>query len=121
MSDSISHLLLFSKLNNSGVRGKALDLVTSYLSERKQVTVIANSASSFLPLSSSTGVPQGSIMSPLFFLIYINDLCFATASSSLDTQFADDTDGSVYGKSLNKLQINISQTYSHISKWIDDR
>ena len=97
-----------------------MDLVKSYISERTQVTVINDSTSSFLPLSSSVGVPQGPIMGPLFFLIYVDDLCFATTSVSLDTQFADDTAASVGVKSLNELQIDISHTCSRISKWIDD-
>ena len=52
--------------------------------------------------------------------LYINDLCFATASSSLYTQFADDTAASVCGKSLDELQMNISHAYSRILKRFDD-
>ena len=103
-----------------GAGGKALDLVKSYLSERTQVTVVNNYASSFLPISSLVGVPQGSIMGHAFFLLYFNDLCFVTASAFLETQFADDIAALLGGKSLNELQINISHVYSRISKWIND-
>ena len=65
--DTISHCILFRKLDNCGVRGLALDLVKSYLDKRKQRLDGGNFLSSPVPQSSKVGVPQGSVLGPLLF------------------------------------------------------
>ena len=67
--DTISHNTLLHKLDNYGVRGKANDFLRSYLSSRNQYTVFNNASSSLKQIH--YGVPQGSILGPLLFLIYI--------------------------------------------------
>ena len=85
--DSVSHKILIDKLEYYGVQGVALDLFRSYLSDRKQVTVV-DGCVSLLELI-EWGVPQGSVLGPLLFLIFINDIPYA---SELATWlFADDT------------------------------
>ena len=74
--DTIDHIILIDKLKYYGVHGTNLNLFSSYLENRKQYTEIDNIKSNMLSIT--TGVPQGSILGPLLFIIYIND--FAQAS-----------------------------------------
>ncbi|KAK2720280.1 hypothetical protein QYM36_004230 [Artemia franciscana] len=97
-------------------REKALDLVKSYVFDGTQVTLVYNSVSSFLPLSSSVDVPRGSTMGSLFFLFYIKKLYCTTASSFPNEPFADEKAASVCDKSLNELQIDITHEYNRILK-----
>ena len=86
--DTIDHGILLKKIEYMGVRGIALKWVASYLNNRKQYV-------SFLSENSSNadvvcGVPQGSILGPLFFILYINDICNVSNYFAF-TLFADDT------------------------------
>ncbi len=92
--DTVDHQILLSKLELYGIKGNALLLLKSYLSERKQKCHINGYFSSECDLK--CGVPQGSILGPLFFLIYINDLsnCLNKTQARL---FADDTNVTATG------------------------
>ena len=74
--DTVSHQILLQKLPHYGIRDPAYCLMESYLSNRQQFVSINNSASSLKFIS--IGVPQGFILGPLLFLIYVNDLTNAT-------------------------------------------
>ena len=86
--DTVNYGILFEKLNFYGIRGNVLKLLKNYFSNRKQYVQVDGESSSYLNIS--VGVPQGSVIGPLAFLLYVNDLpniCYSTKS----LLFADDT------------------------------
>ena len=108
--DTVDHEILLQKLNYYGIRGHANDFLRSYLSDRKQYTVVGNKSSEIENIS--CGVPQGSVLGPLLFLLYVNDLhkCIDDALTRL---FADDTGLHMYNKNLQEL---LSFSKTQISK-----
>ena len=86
--DSIDHLLFLEKLYMYGIHSKELNLFKEYLSNRLQYVNVEGHC--FLLISVNIGVPQGSILGPVFFLLFINDLPSAVYNSTVDI-YADDT------------------------------
>jgi len=85
--DTVDHQILLKKLFNLGVRGVELEWFRNYLSNRKQFVFLNGKTSNLLSIL--IGVPQGSILGPLLFLIYINDL--PSCNTLNNSLFADDT------------------------------
>ena len=86
--DKVDHLILLEKIHAYGIRGKVHSWITSYLSDRTQTVVINGQKSNPAPVVS--GVPQGTVLGPILFLLYINDLDTCVKHSFLSS-FADDT------------------------------
>ena len=113
--DTVDHAILLSKLSHYGIRGNALNWFISYLSNRKQY-VTYNGVSS--PVNNiACGVPQGSILGPLLFLLCINDLGHI-CSNTTTLLFADDTNLFKSGKDLNKKQDELNSELAKISLWL---
>jgi retron-type reverse transcriptase len=105
--DTVDHNILLKKLSKIGVCQAALKWFESYLSNRFQYVSIGSSASNLLCIR--IGVPQGSILGPLLFLIYINDL--PNISSLLSFLFADDTTLLSSNSDLNLLIEFVNQEF----------
>ena len=95
--DTVDHKILLNKLDHYGIRGKVLAWLESYLSNRRQYVLLNGIKSHFQPIC--CGVPQGSTIRPLLFLIYINDIV-NVSSILFPTVFADDANVFVNGKML---------------------
>ena len=114
--DTVNHKILLSKLEHYGIRGCALQWFRSYLSDRKQYVSVNGSNSDLLSIT--CGVPQGSVLGPLLFLIYINDL--PNASKRLTFYlFADDTNIYYESKDLTNLTKIVNKELRLVKKWLD--
>ena len=114
--DTVNHDILLMKLEHYGIRGTTLDWLKSYLSDRKQYISVNGSNSSCLNVT--CGVPQGSVLGPLLFLIYINDL--PRSSSKLTFYlFADDTNIYYESNNLDMLQRTVKKELKKVKMWLD--
>jgi hypothetical protein len=104
--DTLNHEILYDKLIYYGIRSEELELFKSYLTNRYQYVKYNDTKSELLPIS--TGVPQGSILGPLLFIIYINDMPNASNAFRF-TMYADDT------TLLTRLNTNMLNNTNHIN------
>ena len=112
--NTVNHSILLKKLEKYGVRGLPLKLMESYLIERKQVTKIGNCISEELNIN--TGVPQGSCLGPLLFVIYVNDLHLSTKFNV--TLFADDACLSLSNENIHDLETETNNELQNVNSWL---
>ena len=111
--DKVWHKGLIAKLEQIGISNTALDLFINYLSDRKQCVVVDGIKSSFLDIEA--GVPQGSRLGPLLFIIYINDIVEELDSEILI--FADDCSLLASGIDPNETAQLLNRDLEKISYW----
>ena len=115
--DTVNHESLISKLECLGLDQDSIDWFKSYLSERSQTTSVGDIVSAFAPMS--IGVPQGSILGPLLFIIYVNDLPSCKIVSNM-TIYADDTVLYYSSNDANKLEETLNADLVTVSGWFRD-
>ena len=113
--DTVDHEILLAKLNHYGIQGNAYMWFQSYLRYRKQMCSVNGvlSGSRFL----SCGVPQGTILGPLLFLLYINDLpnCLVNSEARM---YADDTHLTYAGVNSEDIQFCLNQDLGDLYEWL---
>ena len=113
--DTVNHEILLKKLEHYGIRGIPNNWFRSFLTERYQFTTVSNQSSTKSKISH--GVPQGSVLGPLLFLVYINDLNKAIIHNQVH-HFADDTNFLITGKSLKKINKYVNHDLRLLCHWL---
>jgi len=113
--DTVNHDILIAKLDHLGIRGQALEWFRSYLSDREQYVSVEGSCSTRALVR--TGVPQGSILGPLLFLLYINDMSKCTRNLQF-VHFADDTTVFNSGSNIADVVNEMNAELTRIADWL---
>ena len=114
--DTVNTKILVNKLHNAGIRGNVLKWCKNYLSNRFQCTFVNNVKSKLLPVT--CGVPQGSVLGPLFFLVYVNDIQDAVNDCGVKL-YADDTVLYQAGVSCIEAETKLQESVSRFKEWCD--
>lgn len=115
--DTVSIPRLLTKLERLGIRGVAHDIFRSYLENRKQVVKIENYTST--EQNVTFGVPQGSVLGPTLFLIYVNELCQLSLPNSKIIAYADDTALVIHGNDWSDTFDKAESALSVVMKWLN--
>ena len=114
--DTVDHNILIEKLNHYGVRDLQNEWFKSYLINRKQYVTVNNESSDLENIK--WGVPQGSILGPILFLIYIKD-SFDAIQHCKVIHFADDTNLSLFTHSISKLNKLVNKDLKRLVRWLN--
>ena len=112
--DLVNHSILINKLLIYGLSEISVAWFESYLSNRQQSTYVNGVISAPLPVK--CGVPQGSILGPLLFILFINDMDQSISYCSAH-MYADDTTFYIEGKSVEDLNSKLNEDMANVSKW----
>jgi hypothetical protein len=115
--DKVPRERLLEKLRAHGVRGRALNWIRNWLTGRKQRVVLNGKYSSWADVLS--GVPQGSVLGPILFLIFINDLDFAALLIDILRKFADDTKLGQTVTTLEEREL-LQQALDSLCRWAEE-
>jgi hypothetical protein len=113
--DTVNHEILINKLHHYGIRGNICDWFSSYCKNRKQFVSILGFESEKRTIMH--GVPQGSVLGPLLFLLYINDL-HKSIYFSTTYHFADDTNLLLIGKNAKEIQKKMNKDLKGLYSWL---
>jgi hypothetical protein len=119
--DTVNHDILISKLEYYGINGRTGELIKSYLSNRYQRTTMktsqaANCISAWEPVKH--GLPQGSVLGPLLFLFYINDLPQLVKDTALSILFADNTSFIISNSNSMNMNQDVKLVLEITQKWL---
>ena len=112
--DTVNDNILWNKLNQYEIQGLAFDLIKSYLQHRKQMVQVGNYSPSIFGIN--IGVPQGSVLGPIFFFIYIIDLTYT--SDLIVILYVDDNAFSLAHKNINFLQKSLDLNLQKVDRWL---
>ncbi len=105
--DSLNHKILLDKLQHIGIRGLPLQLFSSYLQNISQ----------YVFLNITKGVPQGSVLGPILFIIYMNNIINASSRFKF-TMYVDDTNLLIADKDITSLHLHLSSELNSVSQWL---
>jgi len=114
--DTVNYSVLLSKLKHLGIVGRELRWFSNYLSDRQQCTIIDNIHSNFMQVT--VGVPQGSILGPLLFIAFINDLPDVLSKSKV-VLYADDTAIMYKSRSAPDIENILNRELAKVADWMD--
>ena len=114
--DTVNYEILLCKLQNYGIHGIAFEWFKSYLENRTQKCFVNGSLSENCSLK--CGIPQGTILGPLMFLVFINDLPNCNLSDSQPRMYADDTNLTYAGNDIYALESKLNQDLENVNEWL---
>ena len=115
--DTVNHNILMSKLMHNGVRGVVQHWFESYLSNIKQYVSIKN-CSSFIS-NIALSVPQGSVLGPVLFILYINDM-YRSSNQMRFVHFGDDTTVFAFHSDINNVHASVNRELVGVNNWLKD-